>query len=198
LQRVRLSPTAAVADSPLGFSVLDSLLAMAIDPSGQRIAVGVAGSGLYLFDVGHSPALVAAMAQPAALAFDNTGSRLYAIDVETRRIFEFASGSGPVEFAPLGDAASPDWNAVGLAVSGDGRYLVLADVGASAIRVFDIASRRVVNIISLGAVPTRMQAVSPAPAFLLNSPGDDDPLFLLDARQLPFVYFVPANREESL
>jgi hypothetical protein len=44
---------------------------------------------------------------------------------------------------------------------------------------------------------TRFEALSPAPAFLLNGDNSSQWLLVLDARRFPGVSFVPANREEA-
>jgi hypothetical protein len=196
LQRVRFSPGGALADAPIDFSPSGRITTMAIDPLGRQIAVGVAGVGLYLFDADHSPALLSPM-EPAAATFDNSGRRLYAVDLGTQRILEFDSGSGPVEFASLADSSTPPLNPAGLAVSGNERYLALADSAARVVRVYETASRSLVNTIPLDFAPARLEPLSPAPVFLLNSASGSEWL-LLDAREVPVVYFVPASREEPL
>jgi hypothetical protein len=197
LQRVRLSRDEALADAPVDFPPASRLTAMAIDPPGRQIAVVVSGSGLYLFGAGQSPALLSSM-EPAAVTFDDSGRRLYAVDLEAHRILEFDSGSGPIEFASLTDPGSPSFDLVGLAVSGNGRYLMVADSAARAVRVYETAPRTLVKTIALDFTPSRFEPVSPAPTFLLNWGTGSEWLRLLDGRRTPAVYFVPVSREEPL
>jgi sugar lactone lactonase YvrE len=195
LQRVRLFDAEALADAAVSFPPESRLVAMTIDPSGGRMAVVVAGSGLYLFGSGQSPALLSSM-EPAALTFDNTGRRLYAADLEAQRIFEFDSGSGPLEFASLPDSSRPSF--IGLAVSGDGSYLMVTESGAPEVRLYETASRTLAKTIPLDFAPSRLEPVSPAPTFLLNSGTGNEWLLLLDGSHAPAVYFIPVSREEPL
>jgi len=194
LQRVRLSDTNVVADAALDLSPWGLAKTLAIDPTGQQIAVGIVGSGLYLFNTGQSPALLSSMANPVAAAFDDTGLRLYAADLDQQQIVAFDSGSGPLPFASL---AQPDsvLNPVGLAVSGGGRYLLLADSATRAVLVYDTASQNLANTIPLDFAPSRLEALSAGPTFLLNGDNSSEWLLVLDARQIPTVYFVPVPKE---
>ena len=196
LQRVRLSDAEIRADAPVDLSPWGQVATMAVDAAGQRIAVGITGSGIYLLEGGQSPALLSPTPQPAAATFDDTGRRLYAIDLDQQRILEFVDGSGASEFASLAQPDGPAPNPVGMAVSGGGRYLLLADSAAHAVRVYDIASRVLVNTIPLDFAPSRLEALSAGSTFLLNGDNSNEWLLVLDARQIPGVYFVPASQEE--
>jgi hypothetical protein len=196
LQRVRLSDTGAIADRPFDLSPWGQATALAIDPAGQQIAFGVVGLGLYLFGAGQSPALLSSMASPAVAAFDGTGQRLYAVDLDQQQIVEFDSGSSALAFASLAQADAPAVTPVGLAVSGDGRYLILADSTAQAVRVYETASRSPANTIPLDFTPSRFEALSPD-TFLLNGDTSNEWLLVLNASQIPGISFVPANREDA-
>ncbi|HYW46539.1 MAG TPA: hypothetical protein VE959_26980 [Bryobacteraceae bacterium] len=201
LQRVRLSDSAVFVDSPIALSPAGQVTALAIDPAGQQIAVGITGSdagGLYLFNAAQSPARLSSMAQPAAAAFDETGSKLYAVDVDSQQILEFDSGAGGFEFALLSPPDGPALNPAGLAVSGSSRYLLLADKTARAVRIYETASRTLVDTISLDFAPRGFEALSSGPSFLLNGGSSEEWLLVLDARQYPVVYFVPAIGKEPL
>ena len=197
LQRVQLSATAASADSPIDLSSWGRAVALAIDPAGKQIAFGVTGSGIYRFTVGQSPALLSSIAQPAAAAFDSTGSYLYVIDQDSQQILQYpASGSGTT-FASLAQPdGSPALSPTGLALSGDGRYLLFADRTTQSAFVYEIASQNLVNTIPLDFSPSRFSALSAGPAFLLNGDNPQEWLLVLDASQAPTVYFVPASQEE--
>jgi hypothetical protein len=194
MQRLRFSGSAASADAPVSLSSFGGVTTLAIDPSGRQMAFGASGTGLYLVQVGQSPVLLTAMAQPAAAAFDGTGAVLYAINLETRRIVEFISGSGPIDFAPLPEsgAGAEAPNPIGLAVSGDSRYLLFADAASRSICVYDRTSQDLVNTIPLDFTPSRLEALSATPAFLLNGDRSKEWLMILDAATSPRVYFVPA------
>jgi WD40 repeat protein len=195
MQRVRLSGAGISADSPLDLSTWGTLSVMAIDSSGRQVAFGVAESGLYLIAGDQSPALLSSMSKPAALAFDGNGRRLFAVDGDGQAIRVFDSGSSAYDFAMLAQTDAPAVIPAGLAVSGDGRYVMLADAAAHTVRVYDAASGEVTNSIALDFAPSRFEAISSAPTFLLNGDRDNEWLLILDARQAPSVSFVPANKE---
>lgn len=196
LQHIVVSGDAATADMPLDLSPWGQPATLAIDPTGRQIAFGVTGAGLYLFNAGQSPALISSMAQPAAAAFDSAGTRLYAVDLDQQQISEFDSGSSAVAFASLApQSGNPAVVPVGLAVSGDGRYLLLADSAAQAVRVYETSSGNLASTIPLDFTPSRFELLSPAPTFLLNGDRNSEWLLVLDARQTPGISFVPASQE---
>ena len=180
-------------------SAYGEIAAMAIDPAGRQAAFGVsatAGGGLYLLRTGGVPMLLSSLAQPVAAAFDESGSRLYAIDLGTASILEFDSGVG-FQFAPLPHKGGAPPDPVGLGVSGDGRYLLVADRASRAVHVYDTASRALASTIPLDFAPSRMEALTAGPVFLLNGDRRDEWLMVLDARTIPQVYFVPAITEPT-
>jgi DNA-binding beta-propeller fold protein YncE len=195
LQRVVFSSDGASTDQPLSLSTWGQATTLAIDPTGKNIAFGIPGSGLYFFTVGSSPALISSMTQPVALAFDGAGQELYAADMGQQQVVEFNSSSGLQVFASLAQADGSVLSPVGLAVSGGGQYLLLADSAKQAVLVYGIASQNLANTIPLSFAPTRLDALSTAPSFILNGGNPKEWLLILDAAQNPAVYFVPASQE---
>lgn len=195
LQRVHISAAGVAADTPLDLSAWGSVTALAIDPAGTQIAFGVTGSGLYLFNAGQTPILLSSMAQPVVAAFDATGRRLYAVDLDQQRIAVFDSGSGALTFASLAQPDAPSVAPMGLAVSGDGRNLLLADRAAHAVRVYDTASGNLTSTLPLDFVPSRFEALSPD-SYLLNGNNTHEWLLILNAGQVPGISFVPATRRK--
>jgi hypothetical protein len=200
IQRVRFADGAAFADQPVSLLNLGEVTTMAIDASGSQMAFGISGpgAGLYLVKPGQTPALLSSMAQPAAAAFDSTGAALFAIDLDTQRILEFDNGAGPVQFSSLSSSEQPAPNPVGLAVSGTGRYLLVADSANRAVRVYDRVSHALANTLSLDFAPSRMDALSSGPTFLLNGDRPNEWLMVLDAADTPRTYFVPASGTRAL
>ena len=190
LQRLRLGGAEVGASAPADCFPLGRVTALAIDRGG-RIAAGFAGSGLYLIEEGQSPTPISSR-QTAAIAFDDAG-RLYAIDLETRRILEFGDATGPAEVASLEDPGDAD-----LAVSANGRYLLVTGQSPPAVRVYDIHERSLVNTIPLDFAPSRLERLSADGLFLLNGDRRGEWLLVLDAADVPAVYFVPAASEEEL
>src|SRR5262249_22707786 len=115
-----------------------------------------------------------------------------------QQIVEFDSGAGPLLFASLAQPDGSPGDPAGLAVSGAGRYLLLADRTARSVRVYETSSQSLANSIPLDFSPTRLEPLSTGPTFLLNGDNSNEWLLVLDARQIPGVYFVPAVQQEQL
>lgn len=196
LQRVQFSGSQPSVDTPVNLSAWGQVTTLAIDPAGQQIAVGFPASGLYLFTTGQSPTLLTSMTQPVAAAFDGTGQFLYAIDLDAQQIVQFQSTSGVLKFVSLAQPDGTSLKPAGLAVSGDGRYLLLADSATQSVFVYEISTRSVANTIPLSFVPSSFETLSAGPVVLLNGNDPAEWLLVLDASQVPKVYFVPAGGKE--
>jgi hypothetical protein len=209
LQRVRLSAGTVTAETSLDLSAWGTAAALAIDPAGQQIAFGIKESGLYLCHVGQSPALLSSMAMPTAVAFDGTGERLFAVDLDSQMVTEFDSGSQvrqyslsratPTRRLPLKTGSYVGTSAVkpvGLTVTSDGRYLLIADSASQAVLVYEADYGRLVRSIALDFAPSRFEGLSSAHAFLLNGENSSQWLMVLNADQSPGISFVPAKAEE--
>ncbi|HZR63501.1 MAG TPA: hypothetical protein VFA85_00040 [Terriglobales bacterium] len=197
VQRIQISKNQATADAPVDVSPFGRVTTVAIDPTGGQIAVGFETSGLYLVADGQTPALLSPLERPLAATF-GTGGSLFVVDGATQRILQFQSGAGMSEFASL---AKPDGLALdpaGLAVSGDGRYLVLAESSTRSVFVYDINAQSLTDTIGLDFSPSRFERLSASPVFLLNGNDPKEWLLVLDASQTPVVYFVPAGGEDRL
>lgn len=197
LQRIQLSASDVVADAPLDLSPWGKPAAIAIAPAGRQIAFGIAQSGIYVFTAGQSPALVSTAAQPAAAVFDNAGQNLYVVDLAQQQILKIGSDSSVSAFASLAQSNAPAITPVGLAVSGDDHYVFLADSAAKAVQVYEASSGNLATSLPLDFVPTRFEALSAAPTVLLNGDNSTEWLLVLDARQLPGLFFVPALPEAA-
>jgi len=195
LQRVRFSEIPS-AEAPVDLNPFGAVSALAIDSNG-RIAVGFNNSGLYLLDGSSSPVLLASIHQPAAAVFDETGNRLYAVDLDQQSILQVSSGAGPSAFASLGRPDGSASKPVGMALSAGSRYLLLADSAGSAILVYNTNSGSLAYTLPLDFPPSHMEPLSASPTFLLNDPRSDGWLLVLDASKTPLVYFVPRSQDES-
>jgi hypothetical protein len=195
LQHVSLTGGQVSVDYPLDLTPWGVPTTLAIDPAGRRMAFGIPGAGVYVIDGAQSPALLASMARPASIAFSDTG-RLYAVDAETRRIVEFGADLNPSEFAVVEAVDGVEFEPVGLAVSGTGKYLMVTDRGTATVRVYETATQTLTDTIRLDFAPSHMQRLSTGATFLLNRARGKEWLLLLDATGAPRVYFVPAGEEE--
>jgi len=192
LQRVRFTSGGPSVETPLDLSAWGKATALAIDPTGQKLAFAIAGSGLFLATGGQSPVAVAT-GQFAVIAFDDTGARLYAADLVQQQIVALDPSGTAVPFVSFAATNGAAANPVGLGVSAGGRYLMLADSARPSVLVYDIASQSLANTIPLASAPSRMEALSSGPAFLLNGANPKESLLILDGRDTPNVYFVPAG-----
>jgi hypothetical protein len=196
LQRVRLAGGQAAVDDPLDLTPWGVPTTLAIDASGRRIAFGIAGAGVYLIDGAQPPALLTSMARPAVAAFSDSG-RLFAVDADARRIVEFGPDLSPTDFAVVDNADDAAFDPVGLAVSGTGKYLMVADRGTQTVRVYETETRTLADTIGLDLAPTHMHRLSDGATFLLNRPRAGEWLLVLDATDKPRVYFVPGGEEAA-
>jgi len=196
LQRVRLTADQVAPEKPADINPWGAVTALAIDPSGRRIAFGVAGSGIHLVEDSKSPYRVLSMPSPAAVAFADNG-RFYAVDGSTGLIAEFAPDLSPSEFAVVETAGgSGAWEPVGLAVSANGARLIVADRGSRTVLIYETATRTLMNTIGLDHAPSGIDRLSSS-SYLLNRPRGKEWLLVLDATDTPAVYFVPAAEENS-
>ena len=154
-------------DPPIDVSPFGAAVTLAINAAGKRAAMGVAGAGLYVFDLSQFPVLTYGMAQPAAAAFDNSGDVLFAVDAGEQRILRVDASGAVTEFAALANPDGPPIVPVGLAISADGLTLVLAERTTPSVRVYDMASQAPTATIPLDFTPSRFQRLAAA-AFLLN------------------------------
>ena len=196
LQRVQLSGSKPLADAPIDLSPWGQVTTLAIDPAGEQIAVGFAASGIYLFTTGQSPALLVSMAHPAAAAFDGTGNYLFAIDPRHTENCPIPIRGRNLGIRLSGTADGPALHPAGMAVSGNGLYLVLADSASRSVLVYETNSRSLADTIPLNFAPSRFEALSAGPVLLLNGNDPKEWLSILDARQTPTVYIVPASARE--
>jgi hypothetical protein len=194
LQRIKLADSGISAGDPVDLSALGKLTALAIDPAGRRIVFGIAGAGLYSLDEGQSPVLLVSMTRPTAAAFNDAG-HLYAVDAESRKIMEFGADGSPADFAVVDLPEGAAFHPVGLAVSGTGNYLLVADRESRALRVFATATRTAMDPIPLDFAPVHLERLSTGASFLLNRPDAKQWLLVVDAADAPRVYFVPAGGE---
>jgi len=196
LQRVRLVNGEITAGEPVDLTPWGAPAALAIDPSGRQVAFGIAGAGIYIMDGDQSPALLVSLARATAVAFSDAG-RLYAVDAESRRIVEFAADFSPSDFASVEVAEGVEFEPVGLAVSGSGKYLMVADRGTRTLRVWETAARTAAGDIRLDFAPAAIERLSTGATFLLNRPRGTEWLLVLDATDMPRIYFVPGGEERA-
>jgi DNA-binding beta-propeller fold protein YncE len=122
-----------------------------------KVQVDAAGGRLFVADTNHHRVVIA--------------------DLDTGRVLDVA-GSGAAGFAEGGfDEARFD-QPQGMALSGDGETLFVADLGNHAIRALDLVGRTVITLVGTGEqAPAYPPVPGTAPAVALDSPWD---LLLVD------------------
>lgn len=200
LQRVTGLDGAPVAGPPMEVSFPGgSVTLIATSHGAERIVLGVRGEisgGLYLIPADGPPLEVASMADPGAVFFPAEGRTLYAVDRHSRRVLA-VHNFPPGEVVTLLEARDGVADPVGIAVSGDGQRLFLADRSSRSVRVYEVSTRTLMAEVPLEAAPSLLQPLRGNALFLLNSGSRrGEPLFLLDARSAPAVYFVPASEQD--
>jgi DNA-binding beta-propeller fold protein YncE len=168
---------------------------LAIDPAGAYVAFATSQRRLYLVANGQAPALLSSSLQAAVLAFDSTGERLFAADPTSQQVVVFDSGAGPTPFAPIPQTNGLALHPLGMALSAGDRYLLLAARDSQSVFIFDVGSQTLANTLSLAFAPTRFEPLSSDPSFVLNEGDRHEWLTILEGRETPRVYFVPAGEE---
>lgn len=166
------------------------LSALTITNAGVAVfaMTGSGGGGIYMIEAGQ-PVLLAAAAEPSALALSPTEDTLYVAD-RTRQTLLQLRGLVPGE--PLETAAISD--AVGVAVSNDGRRVYAASATDRKLYVYAADSGQTLAEMELDRAPRMLQPFSTDSVYLLN-PLDKEQgsLIVLDAREQPAVFFIPAG-----
>lgn len=200
LQRIAGLDGAPVAAPPMEVSFAGgSVTLIATSHGADRIVLGVRGEtsgGLYLISADGPPLPVAWMADPGAVFFPADGRTLYAADRHSRRVVA-VHDLPPGQVITLLEAHDGVADPVGIAVSADGRRFFLADRSSRSVRVYEVSTRILLAEVPLDGTPSLLQPLRGNALFLVNSPGRrGEPLFLLDARSTPSVYFVPASEQD--
>jgi DNA-binding beta-propeller fold protein YncE len=198
LQRVRISASDVVPESPIDSSFPGHIMTLAVGAAGQIVA-GIAqqdGGGLYAWNDSSGAVLLASVSDPAMIALSDDATRVFVIDNAGGKVLDVAFPSGTVEdFSSLTDPSGNSLDVAGLAVSADNRYVMLSDRATLTVRVYDTTSRTLAASIPLDFAPSRAERFSADPLFVLNTPAANEWLLILDARGTPRVYVVPAPGE---
>jgi hypothetical protein len=200
IQRASFSETEVRVDGRERISLEGEVTALAVSGSGRQIAlavIGSEGSGLYLWSVGQAPVRVSG-ATVVDAKFDSSGERLFAVTEDTQQVLAVESGSA-MELASLRDPGGQPIKPAAIAVSGDGRMLIVADRSRPAIRIYETVSRTLVSTIPLDFTPSRVDPLPDGRTFLLKGgdSGQQWPMVLYTG-EVPAVYFIPAGEGERL
>jgi hypothetical protein len=177
--------------SPLAFDLSGlSVKTLAFDPSANRVLVAAQG-GIYAGTTEEGALrLILPLANPVGLV--TAASDAFVGDRDTGDIYRirgFGNGGAPEKFMAATQAES---RVVGLALSADGKRLYAADGGVLKLWVYGIATGLLNAGVDLSFTPDRLEPVSAGSLLILKD--GDGPLFLLDDKAEPRVFFVPISR----
>jgi DNA-binding beta-propeller fold protein YncE len=170
---------------------VENVSALAVDADGV-VAAGSANA-LFRLKEGAAPELLAAL-DAAALALDAKGATLYAAGATRNAVVELSDwrNSGAATLLASGNLGVDQPSA--LAVSADGRKLIVANGGeAPGLLILDLATRAVAGTLALEFKPTRLDRLSDGVSFVLNSRQQGQPLEVLSGAPGAKVFFVPVE-----
>jgi len=192
--RIAADETVAVLASDLS-ALGGRATALAVDASGSVVA-GIEAEqagGIYLVSPEGSR-LLASAARPSAVALANGDRDLYVADRARQEILllrGFRDAGAPALVANQSLGVS---DPVGLAVSADGKALIVAGAADRSLLLIDLSAPAPALSIELEFEPSRVEPLPGGPLFLLNSRGaPHEPLQVLEMAPTPAVYFVPAQ-----
>ncbi|MCS7025384.1 MAG: lactonase family protein [Bryobacteraceae bacterium] len=173
--------------TPLG--QLSDVTDLVADADGEFVfaAVGGAESGVYRLQANSPPQRLATLEGGGWLSWDPSQRSLFACD--QRGVWEVGWNGGAVRLASQVRAPA------GLAVSGDNRYIVVADQALRAVLIYDRFTKALLEQHELSFAPTRLKPLG-AKVFLLNERSETQPLEALSMDAGTQVFFIPAGVQQ--
>lgn len=194
----RIESGNAAAAVAIDLHVPGEVAALAADAAAGHILASIRHAeegGFYAVQDGGAARLIA-LANPGPAAFSRNGGVFFGVDLDTRQVLHCsASGSGSCE--PLTFAGEQERLAEprGIALSRDEKTLYVAGAAERVIRAYDLTARVLHSEIQLAAAPNMLaELAGTASVYLLASrEKSGEPVWILDARLAPAVFFVPAG-----
>jgi hypothetical protein len=195
IQTIGGLPNSPAAGASIDVSYLGgSLSTVAVDTTGKRVAVGIAGDsgGVFLITSGGDPISVWTGSKPIALAFSGDGSALYVLDSVTLQFtavqladltaqaFSLDGLGDPVAIKPARDSA----NRSVLYVAGRKDFL---------LRTYDLSSFQILTDTPLDFSPSEIRDFGRNSFLLAPRSTDSSPLWLFTSAPQQAVYFVPTT-----
>jgi len=187
-------PTSVNAGPPISIAALGgSLNAVAADPHGQNVAIGVTGDqgGVYRISAGQSFSPLVMLVQPISLAFSEDGSALYALDGATNQVSEVDLASSASQTWPAGVD-----DAIAIRPSHDSSnrsVLYVAGRNSRLLTAFDGSTHQSIASVALSFVPAIIDPLGNNGFLLRLRTTDSEPLWSFTNSVQPSVYFVPAT-----
>jgi len=196
-RQIRPATTAMPRLSDLGdVSALGGKVSALVLAARDEAVIGIEGEqtgGVYRLTAGSPPALLARVSAPSGLALAGGGRDLFVADrarQEILQISKYRDGGAPVLFAGPGRGIE---DPVAVAVSRDGKTLLVASASGRQLALFDIGTRALAGQLDLDFEPSRLTRLGEDSLFLLNRrQSESEALQVFAAGPEPAVYFVPA------
>jgi sugar lactone lactonase YvrE len=199
VRRLEIGGSGVTAGPEIDISHLKGeVTSLAANEDASRIVIGVRDpddGGLYAVGDGSVTRLVA-VANPGPATFARTGHTLYAVDLNTKQVLSFSDpDSGGYEWLAFAGEENALADPNGIGVSRDGRNLYVTGGADRLLRVYDLAARALLGEIALNAAPNRLAELPGTNSvfLLVSREKSGQPIWILDARLAPTVYFVPAG-----
>ena len=186
-------PSAPVAGALVDLSSLGgSFTAIAVDPSGQQIVVGVSGANGAVYQAaGGQFTPLLSMANPVSMSFSSDAQTLYALDASTLQVTASSlSGHGNQTLALPGIA-----NPIAIQAAQDSQnhpLLYIAGGSDRLLRILDVSSQQILVDVPLNLQPTRLDPFGASSFVLASRAQSTNPLWVFASSPLPGAYFVPA------
>lgn len=186
-------PYAITPGTEMSISALGgSLLSVAVDGDGQRIAVGISGTSGGVFEMadGQSFAPRLGTSDPIALAYSQDNSAFYCLDGSTNQISEITLSSSAVQTWPAG---ADDAIAIEPAVdSANRKVLYVAGRSSRVLLAYDLSTNQISANVTLSFSPSMIEPLG-LNGYLLTRRSGAGLLWSFTSGIEPAVYFVPAG-----
>lgn len=198
MQEIRLRENGPELGRETDLTAFGAVTMMAVAPRGDAVAVGFPG-GVYLFTASQQPVRIPALVQPAGAVFAEDGASLYILDkaehpvVKRFRREPLAEQDSFALDSEDGSSADP----VSIQLSGNERYLLVADRAGQSLQVYDVASMRLSARLALDYAPADLELLTAGSTFFVK-PGisNGTNISIVLAKDFPSVYFVPPPRPD--
>ena len=170
-----------------------SLASIAVDPKGQRIALGLSGPAgeVYWTSDGQSFQPVLAMNDPIALAFSTDSATVYALDGGSQRITAAGVSTPSSATFPTGLA---DPLTIQSVMTSAGELLYVAAGKDQLLRIFNPVGGEIVADVPLAFHPNRLDPLGASYVLAARSQSTA-PLWLYSSTPVRGAFFVPAIAE---
>jgi WD40 repeat protein len=186
-------PNAPAAGAVVDLSSLGaSFSALATDPPGTQIVVGVSGDNgaVYLVVNGQFTRL-ASIAKPASLTFSSDGRTVFALDAYPAQVTAVDLNGNGFQTLPLAGVTNPV--AIQAVEDSQNRQLLYVAGGSDRmLRILDVASLQIVSDVPLNFQPTCLHPFGSGSFVLASRAQAANPLWLFASSPQPGAYFVPA------